>query len=329
MNLLNGTVFVHLNPNEQGDAEMKIAVIGSCMVDLMSYVDKVPVAGETKEVFDFSISCGGKGANQAIAAAKMGAGVIMLAKVGDDIFGDTTIENFKQHKIDTQFVQKVPNTPSGMATVIVDESSQNRILIHKGANNSLLPIDIDEASETLKECDLLLLQLEIPMETVAYAIAFANKNHIPVLLNPAPAVKDLNIDMVCKCDFFVPNETELEILTGMPVGSESEIKRAAQQLVHQGVKNVIVTMGSRGSMWLTQDEFYFFAAYKVDAKDATGAGDAFIGSFANDYVKTKDVRNAMKEASAFSAISVTKSGTQMSYPSKDEVKAFLERRQNI
>lgn len=305
---------------------MKIAVIGSNMVDLISYIDKMPTAGETLEAPDFAIGCGGKGANQAVAAAKLGASVMMMTKVGDDMFADNTITNFKRYGIDTEYVEKVANTSSGVAPIFVDASSQNRILIIKGANKFLKPADIDRAAEKLKSCSLLILQLEIPLETVYRAIEFGNQHGIAVLLNPAPATPDLSLEMACKCDFFVPNETELAILTCMPVKTEEEIRQAAQRLVDRGLKNVIVTMGSRGSLWVTADRAVKVAAHKVAAIDTSGAGDAFIGCFADEYVKSFDVLTAMKAASAFSAISVTKRGTQISYPDKAEFQTFYNKK---
>ena len=304
---------------------MKIAVIGSNMVDLIAYADKMPVAGETLEAPEFFLGCGGKGANQAVAAAKYGADVMMMTKVGEDIFADNTIKNFAKYNIDTKYVQKVPNTSSGVAPIFVDKSGQNRILIIKGANKYLLPEDIDNASEDLLKCDLIILQLEINLETVYHAISFGKKNNIPVLLNPAPATKELDIEEACKCDFFIPNETELAILTDMPVETDEDIKKAAMYLVDKGLKNVIVTMGSRGSMWVTKDNYHVQKVFKVNAVDTSGAGDAFIGCFASCYVNTKDIISSMREAGAFSALSVTKKGTQISYPKKSEVLSFLDK----
>lgn len=303
---------------------MKIAVIGSNMVDLISYVNKMPVAGETLEAPEFSIGCGGKGANQAVAAAKYGAEVLMVTKIGDDIFADNTISNLNKYNINTKYVTKVKNVSSGVAPIFVDKSGQNRILIIKGANNYLTFEDIDKASEDLRACQLIILQLEIDLKIVYYAINFAKKYNIPILLNPAPATKELDINEACKCDFFVPNETELEILTGLPVNTNEEIKKAAEFLVKRGLKNVIVTMGSRGSMWVTKEKCVYLEAFKVNAIDTSGAGDAFIGCFACCYTKTKDVLSSMLEASAFSALSVTKKGTQISYPLKEEVVQFLK-----
>ncbi len=305
---------------------MDIAVIGSNMVDLISYINKMPKEGETLEAPDFEMGCGGKGANQAVAAAKMGSKVMMVTKVGDDLFADNTIQNLERYGIDTEFTNKVPGKSSGVAPIFVDPDSKNRILIIKGANEHLLPEVVDEAAEKLKTCSLIVLQLEIPLETVYRAIDFGNEHGIPVILNPAPATKKLDFNYVCKCDFFIPNETELEILTGMPVSTIEQIEAAAASLIDEGVKNVIVTMGSRGVMWVTKNDTRIIDSFKVDAIDTTGAGDAFIGCFAHFYVQNGDIMKSIKMATAFAALSVTKRGTQNSYPSLDEVNEFISKR---
>lgn len=303
---------------------MDIAVIGSNMVDLITYINDMPKMGETLEAPDFKMGCGGKGANQAIAAAKLGASVMMLSKVGDDVFADNTIRNFQKFGIDTEFVEKVAGVSSGVAPIFVDKSSQNRILIIKGANSYLQPADIDRAEVRLKNCKLFILQLEIPLETVYYAIDFANKHHIPVLLNPAPASRELDINYACKCDFFMPNETELEILTGMPVETMEQIQVAANSLFAKGLKNLVVTLGEKGSVWFHEQHITHIAPYKVNAVDTSGAGDAFIGCFAHYYILTGDVEESMKMASAYSAYSVTGQGTQSSYPNKEMFEQFLQ-----
>lgn len=303
---------------------MDIAVIGSNMVDLITYINDMPKMGETLEAPDFKMGCGGKGANQAIAAAKLGASVMMLSKVGDDVFADNTIRNFQKFGIDTEFVEKVAGVSSGVAPIFVDKSSQNRILIIKGANSYLQPADIDRAEVRLKNCKLFILQLEIPLETVYYAIDFANKHHIPVLLNPAPASRELDINYACKCDFFMPNETELEILTGMPVETMEKIQVAANSLFAKGLKNLVVTLGEKGSVWFHEQHITHIAPYKVNAVDTSGAGDAFIGCFAHYYILTGDVEESMKMASAYSAYSVTGQGTQSSYPNKEMFEQFLQ-----
>ncbi|WP_058959386.1 ribokinase [Type-E symbiont of Plautia stali] len=302
---------------------MDIAVIGSNMVDLITYTNQMPKAGETLEAPDFAIGCGGKGANQAVAAAKMGGSVMMVSKVGDDLFAPNTVANLKQQGVDTQFVTTAPGTSSGVAPIFVDDQSQNRILIIKGANQQLKPADIDAAAEGLKACQLIILQLEIPLETVYYAIDFARQHDIKVILNPAPAVANLDIDYACKCDFFMPNETELEILTGMPVGTDDEVIRAGQTLLKRGLKNLIITLGARGSLWMAGDTLHQVAPTLVKAVDTSGAGDAFIGCFAHTLVKTGDIPTAMAQASAYAACSVTGRGTQRSYPDAETFQRFL------
>ncbi|EMN1296115.1 ribokinase, partial [Citrobacter freundii] len=260
---------------------MDIAVIGSNMVDLITYINQMPKEGETLEAPAFKIGCGGKGANQAVAAAKLNSKVLMLTKVGDDIFADNTIRNLESWGINTTYVEKVPCTSSGVAPIFVNANSSNSILIIKGANKFLSPEDIDRAAEDLKKCQLIVLQLEVQLETVYHAIEFGKKHGIEVLLNPAPALRELDMSYACKCDFFVPNETELEILTGMPVDTYDHIRAAARSLVDKGLNNIIVTMGEKGALWMTRDQEVHVPAFKVNAVDTSGAGDAFIGCFAH------------------------------------------------
>ncbi len=303
----------------------KIAVIGSTVMDVVSYIDKVPEGGETRASQDFHTACGGKGANQATAAAKLGADVLMVSAIGNDAFGKEYLENYKRHGIETRFVNVIEGTATGVASIIVESNGQNRILLYKGANDKFTPEMIQTAGDELKKCGLIVLQLEIPLESVYAAIDFANENKIPVLLNPAPAVKELSIEKACKCDFFVPNETELGILTGMPIETEEEIKAAAKFLLDKGLKNIIVTMGSRGSLWISGDgKEEKVPTRKVQAVDSTGAGDSFIGCFVENYVKTGDIPGSMKRASQYAALGVTKKGTQDSYATKEEFEKFYK-----
>ncbi len=300
---------------------MNIAVIGSNMVDLIAYITRMPQKGETLEAPDFKMGCGGKGANQAIVAARLGSEVLMLTRVGNDIFADNTLANFKQNGIDTCYVLKT-DASSGVAPIFVDPESNNSIIIVKGANNLLTPNDIQMAAEDIKQCQLIVLQLEIPTQTVYEAIRLGAESGIPVLLNPAPAQPDLVLDKVKTCEFIVPNETELSLLTGMPVDSEADIHNAAAALRDAGVKNVIVTMGKRGVLWLSEDgREQYFPPIVVNAKDTTGAGDAFIGCFSSVYVKYGDVAKAITIANHYAADSVTRLGTQTSYLDKQ---AFLQ-----
>ena len=305
-----------------------IAVIGSNMVDLISYTERMPKEGETLEAPSFKMGCGGKGANQAVAAAKMGADVVMVSKVGDDMFADNTIRNFQSYGINTQYVSKVPQTSSGVAPIFVNPTSQNSILIIKGANEFLKPADIDKAESTLVECSLIVLQLEVPLETVYAAIEFGNKHNIPVLLNPAPAVPELDIEYACRCEFFVPNETELEILVNKPVETVEQIKEAAKILLNKGLNNIIVTMGSKGALWLSKNgKEVFIEPTRVNAVDTSGAGDAFIGCFSHYFMQTRDVKESLEKASLFAAFSVTEKGTQFSYPSIEQFEEFEAKNQ--
>jgi len=301
---------------------MDIAVIGSNMVDLIAYIDQMPKAGETLEADDFAMGCGGKGANQAVAAAKLGAGVMMMSRVGDDMFADNTIHNMASYGVDTRHVQKVPGVSSGVAPIMVDRDSQNRILIIPGANKHLLPEDIDQAADDLRRCKLIVLQLEIPLSTIYRAIEFGNTEGIPVILNPAPASSDLDLDYACRCDFFMPNETELEILTGMPVSSISEVEAAAQTLLDHGLKHLVVTLGSRGALYLHGNEATHLPAPTVSAVDTTGAGDAFIGCFAATYIAGGDVGDSIQRAIRYASHSVTGRGTQTSYATASEFREW-------
>lgn len=296
---------------------MDIAVIGSNMVDLISYLNRMPAEGETVEAAEFQMGCGGKGANQAVAAARMGSQVLMVTRVGDDVFAQTTRANFEANGIDTTYVLSSAG-PSGVAPIFVDENSRNSIVIAKGANAFLTPADIENAGTAVAQCSLIVLQLEVNLETVYAAIDFGNRHGIPVLLNPAPASAELDFAQVAKCDYFVPNETELALLTGMPVDTDDQVRAAAGTILAKGVRNVIVTMGSRGVLWLTPESAELIEGHAVKALDTTGAGDAFIGCFSHCVVQTGDVRSALVTANEYAAASVTRRGTQTSYPTLAE-----------
>jgi ribokinase len=304
----------------------KIAVIGSNMVDLISYVERMPVKGETLEAPSFEMGCGGKGANQAVAAAKLGSAVLMVSKVGDDIFGDNTIRNFASFGIDTRHVEKVPGTSSGVAPIFVEPSGENSILIIKGANGHLTPADIDRAADDLKGCSLIILQLEVPLETVYYAIAFGHRHGIETLLNPAPAAPGLDPEKVSKVTYLVPNETELALLSNMPVGSPEQAETAARSLIAKGIRTVIVTLGSKGALLVTADRTARIDPVPVTPKDTTGAGDAFIGAFAHFYMTGGDLMAALNRAAAYAALSITRPGTQKSYATAEEFAAFGQSR---
>ncbi len=296
---------------------MKVAVIGSNMIDLVTTIDRMPRLGETLEAPAFGMGFGGKGANQAVALAKLGCEVLMVTKVGDDLFGRSVLENFKNLGMDTRYVEPVPGASNGVAPIFVDRDANNSILIVKGANNALKPADVDRAAEDLRKCRMIILQLEIDLATVYHAIDWGERNGIPVILNPAPAAA-LDFAYVRRTAFFVPNETELELITGMPVTSPEEARQAARSLVRDGVGNVIVTLGGKGSLWVTAGREELVPPCIVRPVDTTGAGDAFIGSFTYYYLRLGDVLTAMTLANRYAALSTTRPGTQTSFVTREE-----------
>jgi ribokinase len=303
----------------------RIAVIGSNMVDLVTYVNRMPIRGETVEAPSFEMGHGGKGANQAVAAAKLGASVVMVTKVGDDMFADNTIRNLAGFGVDTKHVERVKGRSSGVAPIMVEPSGENSILIVKGANNDLLPDDIQRAEDDLKTCDLILLQLEVPLETVYAAIAFGKKHGVKTLLNPAPATPELDLEQIRDVSFFVPNETELAILTGLPFQTDDEIAMAARTLTAKGIGTVIVTMGARGALLLTPTQMKAIAPIPVTPVDTTGAGDAFVGSFARYFAGGLSLEAALDRAVRYAADSVTRRGTQKAYALEADFNAFCAR----
>ena len=301
----------------------RIGVIGSTNMDLTTTVERMPVWGETVLARHFETSFGGKGANQAVAAAKLGAEVVMVSDLGDDTLGDSALKNFESYGIDTLHVRRIPNQSTGTATILVDQGSgDNAILIVAGANGDLSSADVDAASEALKRCDLILLQLEIQLETAYAAIRFARKNGVRTVLNPAPARRNFDMEIVTQASFLIPNETELAIMTDMPVASEGELSAAAQSLVKKGVETVIVTLGARGALIATPEGARRIEPVKVEAIDTTGAGDAFIGSFARYLAGGLSLDAALAEATRYAAFSVTRRGAQKSYATEAEFAAF-------
>jgi ribokinase len=301
----------------------RIGVIGSTNMDLTTTVERMPVWGETVLARHFETSFGGKGANQAVAAAKLGAEVLMVSDLGDDTLGDSALKNFESYGIDTLHVRRIPNQSTGTATILVDQGSgDNAILIVAGANGDLSSADVDAASEALKGCDLILLQLEIQLETAYAAIRFARKNGVRTVLNPAPARRNFDMEIVTQASFLIPNETELAIMTDMPVASEAELSAAAQSLVKKGVETVIVTLGARGALIATPEGARRIEPVKVEAIDTTGAGDAFIGSFARYLAAGLSLDAALAQATRYSAFSVTRRGAQKSYATEAEFEAF-------
>jgi ribokinase len=293
----------------------RIAVIGSANVDLTTFSDRFPRPGETIFGQRFDLGFGGKGANQAVAARLCGADVVMVAKVGNDLFGEATIKNFNAQGIDTAHVRIVEGVSSGVAPIFVEPNGQNRILVVKGANDTLHPADIDAAAETLKTADAIVLQFEIPLKTIYYAIQFANKNKILCIVNPAPA-QPADLEALRTADYCIPNESEAESITGLPVHSVDEAKLCAMALLQKGFARAILTLGSRGSLLATKDSAELVPPFAVTPIDTTGAGDAFIGSFAVFLAEGLQEREALTRANLYAALSTMQVGTQKSFPTR-------------
>jgi ribokinase len=290
----------------------RIAVVGSANVDLTTFSDRFPKPGETIFGDKFDLGFGGKGANQAVAARLCGAEVFMVARVGDDLFGPATITNFEKLGIDPTHVRMVGGVSSGVAPIFVESSGQNRIIVVKGANDKLKPADVDDAAETLKHADCIVLQFEIPLETVYYTIQFARKNKIRCILNPAPA-QPVDMKSVADLDYFVPNESEAESITGVPVRNVDDAKRCAEKLLAGGIRRVLITLGANGSLLAGKDGMHHVPPFPMKSVDSTGAGDAFIGSFATFLGEGLPELEAARRANLYAGLSTTGVGTQKSF----------------
>jgi ribokinase len=290
----------------------RIAVVGSANIDLTTFADQFPKPGETIFGKEFHLGFGGKGANQAAAARLCGAEVFMVARVGSDLFGPATIDNFKKLGIDTTHVKQVEGLSSGVAPIFVESNGQNRILVVKGANDALKPSDVDAAAETLRAADCIVLQFEIPLETVYYTVAFARKHGIRCILNPAPG-QPVEMSALTDLDYFVPNESEAETITGTAVRSVEDAKKCAEKLLGGGIRRVIVTLGAKGSLLAGAGVSEHVPPFAVKSIDSTGAGDAFIGSFAVFLGEGVPEREAVRRANLYAGLSTTGVGTQKSF----------------
>src|SRR5690348_32704 len=293
----------------------RIAVVGSANTDLITFADAFPRPGETIFGRNFDLGFGGKGANQAVAARLCGAEVFMIARVGSDLFGPATIENFRKQGIDATHVKQVEGLSSGVAPIFVEPSGQNRILVVKGANDALKPADVDAASDVLKSSDCIVLQFEIPIETVYYTVAFARKQGIRCIGNPAPA-QAIDMAALRDLDYCVPNEQEAETITGMPVKTVDDARRCAEKLRAGGIQRVIITLGANGSLIAGSDGSEHIPPFAVKSIDSTGAGDAFIGSFAVFLGEGVPEREAVRRANLYAGLSTTGVGTQKSFYSR-------------
>ncbi len=291
-------------------------------MDLVVKSPRIPAVGETILGEDFIMTPGGKGANQAVAAAKLGAEVYFIAKLGDDVFAEQSLNNFKKEGVNTKYVIQTNEAPSGVALIIVDDAGNNVIVVAPGANQMLSPDDVKKAESDITSSGALVAQLEVPLETVEFAAQLANNCGVLFILDPAPAQK-LRPELLKMVDVLTPNETEAQILTGIEVTNEDSARAAAKKLLGYGVKSVILTMGAKGFLLADNDRMEFVPAVKVDAVDATAAGDAFTGSLAVGLAQGRELFDAALFANQVAALSVTKMGAQSSMPIREAVESFV------
>ena len=302
---------------------MNITVIGSSNTDMIIKVPRIPKPGETILGGKFNTAAGGKGANQAVAAAKAGGNVTFIARVGDDIFGEQALKGLKKCGINIDFVVKDKDAPSGIAEILVADDGENSIAVASGANQNLSVYDIIAAKEVILASDILLMQLETPLKTVEYAAKLAYDNGIKVILNPAPAQK-LPIDLLKTVTILTPNEFEAEMLTGIKIDDEDAAEDAGKILVSKGVNKVIITIGKKGALILDSSGSDLVGGFKVNALDTTAAGDVFNGALAVALTEKNNIWEAVKFSNAAAALSVTKLGAQSSVPKRDEIIRFLD-----
>ena len=292
----------------------KICVVGACNLDLISYVPRLPTIGETLHGTRFHMGFGGKGANQAVMAAKLGGDVVMVTKLGQDVFGENTLKNFESWGVNTQHVHFTDQAFSGVPPIAVDPEGHNSIIIVTGANDLLTDKEIEAARPDIAASQIMVCQLETPVEINLAALRIASQESVKTIFNPAPARSSLPDEFYQLSDIFCPNESETELLTGMPVGTLEEAEAAARVLIERGAGTVILTLGERGSLLVTDSTTEHVPVDPVKALDTTGAGDAFVGSLAYFLASGQSLTEAIKRANRIAAISVQSSGTQTSFP---------------
>ena len=303
-----------------------VGVLGSIHMDYVVTLDRMPRLGETVIGRGFKMTPGGKGANQAVAAARLGADVYMIGMVGNDVIGDELIKNFERNRVNVDYVKRA-ETHSGVALIFVDSEGNNVIAVAPGADYHLSKEDVDEALEDLRDrIGVLLLQLEIPVEVVEYAIRRFSEEGIRIILNPAP-YHELSREALSRVFVATPNEIELELMSGVRIASDEDLMRAGRKAIEDlGIGNLVVTLGERGAMIIARDRHELIPAFRVKPVDTTGAGDAFNGALAVALVRGEALESAARYANAVAALSTLKLGAQEALPTSKEVEKFLEER---
>ncbi len=300
----------------------KVVVVGSSNTDMTVKVPRIPAPGETVLGDGFQITAGGKGANQAIAAVRAGAAVVFVTALGADDFGDRAFQSFVAEGIDVDLIRRVPDTPSGVALICVDDGGENSIAVAAGANRALRPQDVEPLAGILSDGDTVLVQLEIPLATVEAAARIAARQGARVILNPAPA-QPLPDSLLAMVSMITPNEREAEQLTGVELSDAPALTRAAMTLQERGVRDVVITLGARGVFASFEGVSALVPGFTVQAVDTTAAGDVFNGSLAAALVEGKSPGDALRFANAAAALSVTVVGAQASAPRRAQIEAFL------
>jgi ribokinase len=295
-----------------------IVVIGSSNTDMVIKCEHLPAPGETILGGNFFMTAGGKGANQAVAAARLNGDITFIAKVGNDVFGTQAIELFNKENINTEYIFIDDENPSGVALINVDAKGENCITVAQGANGNLIVDNIKMLTHVLEQADIILVQLEIPIETIKYVAEIAKQHSKTFILNPAPACK-LPDELLSKISIITPNEKEAEMLTGIAIHDVESAKQSAKILSSKGIKTVIITLGKDGALLYQNNEFNLIPTNKVNAVDTTAAGDVFNGALAVAISEQKNLKEAVQFANIAAAISVTRLGAQASAPYRNEV----------
>lgn len=305
---------------------MKILVIGSFMMDLVVRTNRAPQAGETIVGNSFGRFPGGKGANQAVAAARLGGKVTFAGRLGSDAFGEELLETMKREHIDTEHILIDETTPTGIASIVLEASGENRIIIVPGANLAYSVADVRKLEPVIKTADIMIMQLEMDLTMTEEAIAIAHRHQVPVILNPAPA-RTLSDRLLSQVTYLTPNETELEILSGMPVNSVEDAEKAAAVLLKKGVKHVVVTLAAKGALIVDSSGSVHVEGFPATPIDTVAAGDSFNGAMAFQLASNKPLVEAVRFANAVGSITVTREGAIPSLPTYKEVEALLAQHQ--
>lgn len=304
----------------------KIVVVGSCNTDMVVKAVRIPAPGETVLGGAFVMAAGGKGANQAVAAARLGAEVTLVARLGADPLGDEAVAGYRRDSILTDLIVRDPDRPTGVALIIVDARGENSITVALGANEALSPDDVDRAAGRIRAADAVVMQLEVPIATVERAAAIARAADVPVILDPAPAPDGgLPATLLRNVACLKPNETEAERLSGIPVGDVASAERAARALQELGPRTVIITLGSQGAVVVADAAVHHVPACRVIAVDTTAAGDAFTGALAVAVGAGASFDEAVRQGAAAGALAATRVGAQPSLPTRAEWEAFFTR----